>query len=47
MAAGREDARGGPAVRTAYPSVIGESEQELAAWERRLRGRPGEVRVRA
>jgi transposase len=33
-------------VRTAYPSVIGESEQELAALERRLRGRAGAARVR-
>jgi transposase len=33
-------------VRTAYPSVIGESEQELAAAERRLRGRPIAARVR-
>jgi transposase-like protein len=33
-------------VRTAYPSVIGESEPELAAWERRLRGRPAAARVR-
>ena len=39
--------RGGPAVRIGYPAVIGESEEELAAAERRLRGRPGEVRVRA
>jgi tRNA(fMet)-specific endonuclease VapC len=46
MSAGRGDARGGPAVRTAYPSVIGESEQELAAAERRLRGRPAAARVR-
>ena len=34
-------------MRIAYPAVIGESEEELAAAERRLRGRPGEVRVRA
>ena len=33
-------------MRTAYPSVIGESEQELAAWERRRRGRPAAARVR-
>jgi transposase len=33
-------------VRTAYPTVIRESEQELAGLERRLRGRPGAVRVR-
>lgn len=33
-------------MRTAYPSVIGESEQELAALERRLRGRSAAARVR-
>ena len=33
-------------MRTAYPAVIGESEQELAAQERRLRGRPGAARLR-
>lgn len=33
-------------MRTAYPSVIGESEEELAAAERRLRGRPAAARVR-
>jgi transposase len=43
---GEGDARGGPAVRTAYPAVIAESEEELAAAERRLRGRPPAARVR-
>jgi transposase len=33
-------------MRTAYPAVIGESEQELAARERRQRGRPGAARLR-
>jgi transposase len=33
-------------MRTDYPEVIGESEQELAAAERRLRGRPAAARVR-
>ncbi|HET8647851.1 MAG TPA: winged helix-turn-helix domain-containing protein [Vicinamibacteria bacterium] len=33
-------------MRIAYPSAIGESEQELAALERRLRGRPVAARVR-
>ena len=33
-------------MRTAYPAVIGESEEELAALERRLRGRPAAPRVR-
>jgi transposase len=46
MVAGRGDARGGPAVRIAYPSVIAESEEELAALERRPRGRPTAARVR-
>jgi transposase len=34
-------------VRTAYPTVIAETEEELAAAERRLRGRPAAARVRA
>ena len=33
-------------MRTAYPAVIAESEAELAAAERRLRGRPVAARVR-
>jgi transposase len=33
-------------VRTAYPSVIAETEEELAAAERRLRGRPEAARIR-
>jgi transposase len=33
-------------VRTAYPTVIAETEAELAAAERRLRGRPAAARVR-
>lgn len=33
-------------MRTAYPTVIRESEPELAAAERRLRGRPAAARVR-
>lgn len=33
-------------MRTAYPSVIAEPEHELAAAERRLRGRPAAARVR-
>jgi transposase len=33
-------------VRTAYPSVIAETAEELAAAERRLRGRPAAPRVR-
>ncbi len=33
-------------MRTAYPTVIRESEEELAAAERRLRGRPAAARVR-
>ena len=38
--------RGGPAVRTAYPSVIAEADDDLAAAERRLRGQPAAARVR-
>ena len=34
-------------MRIAYPAVIAESEEELAAAERRLRGRPPAARVRA
>jgi transposase len=33
-------------MRTDYPTVIRETSEELAALERRLRGRPGAVRVR-
>jgi transposase len=33
-------------MRTVYPAAIGESEQELTAQERRLRGRPAAARLR-